>query len=133
VLDRTGLTLPFYGGEAFGLHAIGQEAIKQDSVALVGLANVVRSGPGLLMFFVGFLLLAVGTVMGAIAIWKSGTFPKWSGIPFAVGFGLCIPQFVGAKRTRVAHGLLVAVGCLWIAAGLWQWSDEQRHAELVHR
>src|SRR5215213_8187962 len=26
-----GLTLPFYGGEAFGLHAIGQEAIRQQS------------------------------------------------------------------------------------------------------
>jgi hypothetical protein len=26
-----GLTLPFYGGEAFGLHAIGQEAMKEHS------------------------------------------------------------------------------------------------------
>src|SRR5438309_1011686 len=34
-----GLLLPFYGGEAFGLHAIGEEALRQRSLALVGLAG----------------------------------------------------------------------------------------------
>jgi hypothetical protein len=64
-----GLTLPFYGGKAFDLHAIGQEALKEQRAALVGLADVVRSGPGLIMFVVGLLLLAVGAIMAAIAIW----------------------------------------------------------------
>ncbi len=124
-LIGTGLTLPFYGGEAFGLHAMGQEAIRQHSVALVSLANVVRSGPGLVMILVGLLLLAIGAVMVAIAAWRSGRYPKWSGIPFALGFGLYIPQFLGTQPIRVAHGLLVAAGCLWVAAGLWQ----HRHNE----
>lgn len=115
-----GLTLPFYGGEAFGLHAIGQEAIKQQSVALVSLASVVRSGPGLVMFLLGLLLLGVGAVMVATAVWKSGTFLKWSGIPFALGLSLYIPQFFGTQPIRVVHGLLVAAGCLWIAVGMWQ-------------
>ena len=52
----TGLTLPFYGGEAYGLHAIGQEALRQQSTDLVSLADVVRSGPGLIMFVIGILL-----------------------------------------------------------------------------
>jgi hypothetical protein len=115
-----GLLLPFYGGEAFGLHAIGQEALRQHSAALVGLAGVVRSGPELIMFLVGLLLLAASAIMAAAAIWKSGTLAKWSGVPFAAGFTLYIPQFFGSQPIRVAHGVLVAAGCLWIAAGMWQ-------------
>ena len=120
-----GLTLPFYGGEAFGLHAIGQEALKEQRAALVGLAEVVRSGPGLIMFVVGLLLLAVGAIMAAIAIWRSGVLAKWSGVPFAMGFALYIPQFFATQPIRVAHGVLVAIGCLWIAASMWRRSSSQ--------
>lgn len=121
----TGLTLPFYGGEAYGLHAIGQEAIRQQTAALVSLAAVVRSGPGLVMFLIGLLLLAIAAITFAIALWRSGSYPKWSGIPFALGVGLYIPQFFGTQPLRVAHGLLVAIGCLWIAAGLWRQSNQE--------
>jgi hypothetical protein len=122
-----GLTLPFYGGEAFGLHAIGQEAIRQQSSALLNMANDVRSGAGLVMGLAGLMLLAAGTVMAAIAVWRSSTLPKWSGIPFTLGFALYIPQFFGTQPIRVAHGMLVAVGCLWMAAGLWQQSSQLRN------
>ncbi|HKW19979.1 MAG TPA: hypothetical protein VJO13_01285, partial [Ktedonobacterales bacterium] len=109
-----GLTLPYYGGEAFGLHAIGQEALRQHNATLVGLADVVRGGPQEVMFGVGLLLLGVSAIMVAIAIWKSGVLPRWSGVPFALAFALYIPQFFGNQPIRVAHGLLVAIGCLWI-------------------
>ncbi len=118
-----GLTLPFYGGEAFGLHAIGQEALRQHNAALVSLASVVRGEPQLLMFTAGLLLIAASAIMVATAIWKSGTLAKWSGVPFALGFALYLPQFFGTQPIRVAHGLLVAAGCLWIAAGLWRQSS----------
>jgi hypothetical protein len=119
-----GLTLPFYGGEAFGLHAIGQEAVKEQNAALVSLAEVVRSGPGLVMFAAGLLLLAFGAIIAAIAIWRSGALPRWSGVPFALGFALYIPQFYGTQPLRVAHGVLVAIGCLWIAASMWRRSGQ---------
>lgn len=119
-----GLALPFYGGETFGLHAIGQEAIRQQSVGLVSLANVVRSGAGLVMFLIGLLLLAIAALILAIAIWKSGKYQKWSGIPFALGMSLYIPQFFVGQPLRVTHGLLVALGCIWIAAGLWRKNNQ---------
>ena len=120
-----GLTLPYYGGEAFGLHAIGQEALRQHSAALVSLANVVRGGPQEVMFGVALLLIAVSAIMVAVAIWKSGVLPRWSGVPFALAFALYIPQFFGNQPIRVAHGLLVAIGCLWIAASMWRKGNEQ--------
>jgi len=118
-----GLTLPYYGGEAFGLHAIGQEALRQHNATLVGLADVVRGGPQEVMFGVGLLLIAVSAIMVAIAIWKSGVLPRWSGVPFALAFALYLPQFFGNQPIRVAHGLLVAIGCLWIAASMWRKSN----------
>lgn len=117
------LTLPYYGGEAFGLHAIGQEALRQHSAALVSLADVVRGGPQEVMFGVGLLLLGVSAVMAAIAIWRSGVLPRWSGVPFALAFALYIPQFFGNQPIRVAHGLFVAIGCLWIAVSMWRKSN----------
>ena len=60
----------------------------------------------------GLLLLAVGAVLVAIAVWRSGTLSRWSGIPFALGFVLYLPQFFGTQPIRMAHGLLVALGCI---------------------
>ena len=101
-----GLLLPFYGGEAFGLHAIGEEALRQRSLALVGLASVVRSGPELIMFLIGLLLLAASAIVTAVAIWKSGTLAKWSGVPFAIGFALLhsavFRESAGSGRARSA-------------------------------
>ncbi len=74
------------------------------------------------MFLAGLLLLAVSAIIAAIAVWRSGRYPRWSGVPFAFGFALYIPQFFGTQPLRVAHGVLVAAGCLWLAAGLWRQS-----------
>lgn len=116
----TGFTLPFYGGEAYGLHALGQEALRQHSASPLGQVEVIRSGPGLFMFLAGLLLLAASAIATATALWRSGRYPKASGIPLAVGMSLYIPQFFGTQPLRIAHGLLVAAGCVWIAACLWQ-------------
>lgn len=118
-----GLTLPFYGAEVFGLHAIGQAALNQQNAALLDLANQVRFGPGFTIIIIGLLSLAVGAILVAAAIWKSNDLPKWSGVPFALGFALYIPQYAASQPIRVAHGLLIAIGCIWIAAAMWQKSS----------
>jgi hypothetical protein len=76
------------------------------------------------MIVAGLLTLAVGAILVAVAIWRSRILPKWSGIPFALGFALYIPQYVASQPVRVAHGLLLAAGCLWIAVGMWQESNK---------
>ncbi len=35
------------------------------------------------------------------------------------GAALYLPQFFGPPPVRMAHGVLLAVGCLWLAMGLW--------------
>ena len=110
-----GLTLPFYGAEVFGLHAIGQSALNRRDPSLVALAADVRGEPGIWFIVVGLLLLAVGMVLFAVAAWRSRILVRWIGIPLAVAFALYLPQFMTPQAVRVAHGLLVAVGC-WLVA-----------------
>ncbi len=90
------------------------------SAALIGLASVIRSGHQLLMFVVGSCCSLLAPSWRPLR--RSGKYPKWSGIPLALGFGLYIPQFFRTQLFRVAQGLLVATGCLWLAVGLWQQS-----------
>ncbi len=115
-----GLTLPYYGAEAFGLHVLGQEALRQHSTALVALASDVRYGPAIFLFAPGLLLIGAGGVLAAAAVWRSRLLPRWSGVPFALAFALYIPQFFGSAPIRVAHGLLVTVGCAWLAVAMWR-------------
>lgn len=114
-----GLTLPYYGAEAFGLHVLGQEALRQHSTAIMGLANDVRYGPGAFLFIPGLLLLGVAAILAAVAVWRSGRLPRWSGALFALAFALYIPQFFGSPAVRIGHGLLVTAGCLWLAFAVW--------------
>ncbi|MEV4068587.1 hypothetical protein [Nonomuraea fuscirosea] len=116
-----GLTLPYYGAEDFGLNVIARRSLRDGAPALMELAEEFRFGPvAVTMFAGGLVLLGVGTVMAALAIWRSGTLPRWSGVPLALGFALFIPQFFGPYPLRVAHGALILVGGLWTAAVLWR-------------
>lgn len=108
-----GLTLPYYGAEDFGLHAIA------DQPNLLDLAEDVRYNPfAMTMFGLGLLTMAAGAIIVAVRL---RTVPA---ILFAVGFGLFLPQFFGPPAARIAHGALLAAACVWLA---W---DARRGAEV---
>jgi hypothetical protein len=112
-----GLVLPYYGAEDFGLHG----AAKSPGADLLGIAESVRyNGLAATMFGAGLIALAVGAVLAAVAVWRSGILPRYSGIPFALGFALFLPQFFTPPAVRIAHGVLVAAGCLWLAWVVWR-------------
>lgn len=127
-----GFVLPYYGAEIFALHTIGQEALKQHSTALLAMVDAIRYGPGALVFLIGLLLLAVGPILAAIAIWRSGILLRWSGLPFALGFVLYLPQFFGSQPIRVAHGLLITIGCAWLALEMWKQSQKVSHTVAIN-
>lgn len=116
-----GLVLPYYGAEVFALHAIGQQSLQEQNPALLDIAEAIRFGPAAaVLFAAGLLLLAVGPVLAAAAIQRSGVLPPVSGIPLALGFVLFLPQFFGPPPIRIAHGVLIALGCIWVALGMWR-------------
>lgn len=116
-----GLTLPYYGAEVFGLNVIAARAVRDDDASLLALADEFRFGPAAVtMFVAGLALLGLGTVLAAIAIARSGMLPRWSAAPLAAGFLLFIPQFFGPPAIRVAHGVLIALGAVWLTVALWR-------------
>jgi hypothetical protein len=120
-----GLTLPYYGAEDFGLHAIAGP--KGRGADLLHLIDAVRYQPlAMTVFGAGLILLAVGSILAAVAVWRSGVLPRWSGVLYAVGFALFLPQFFGPAPVRIIHGAVTAIGAIVLAATMW--SRSQRPA-----
>lgn len=115
-----GLTLPYYGAETYALRAIGRQALADHNAGMLTLAGQVRGGPGEVIFGIGLGLLAVGGVTAAVAAWRSAALTKWGAALLGAGLVLFIPQFWGSQPVRIAHGVVMAAGCLLLAAGLWR-------------
>ncbi|SDH05409.1 hypothetical protein SAMN05216553_11560 [Lentzea fradiae] len=108
-----GLTLPYYGAEDFALH----ELATQPNV--LELAEAVRYNPfAITTFGAGLVTMGVAAVLVAL---KLRTAPA---VLFAAGFALFLPQFFTPPAVRIVHGVLVLVGCVWLA-----WASSRRAAE----
>jgi hypothetical protein len=122
-----GLTLPYYGAEDFALNAVAGQVAAGNPIDLVAVAEAFRYGPvAVTTFALGLLLLGVGAVLAAIAVARSGVLPAASAIVVAVGFATFIPQFFSTPVVRIAHGVVLCIGLLWLAVALAR--TEQRVA-----
>jgi hypothetical protein len=118
-----GLTLPYYGAEDFGLHG----AARSDVTDLVALSDAVRYTPlALTTFGLGLVALGAGAVLAAAAVWRPTVVAGPAAILYAVGFVLLLPQFYLPPAARIAHGVLLAVGCAWFAAAMWRSGERER-------
>lgn len=118
-----GLMLPtVLGTEPFALRAIGQAVIQHKNTDLL-IALAIRGGPQARFLFPGLLLLAIGAILIAAAVWDSGTLPKWSGVVFAIGLALLFPLF--PRVIRIADGLLIGIGGVWIAGAILMHGGER--------
>ena len=117
-----GLTLPYYGAEDFGLHALARSATPN----LLDVVDRVRYQPvAITIFGLGLVLLGLAGVLVAVAVWRR---QPMAGLLFAIGFVLFIPQFYLPAAARIAHGVLVAIGCGWLAVAVWRSSPRTQPA-----
>ena len=123
-----GLTLPYYGAEVFGLHAVGQAVVDRNNPDLMSIVDNIRWEVGIFWILAGLAVLGIGAVLFAIAIWRSGRLANWSGIVLAVAFALYIPQFAAGQPIRVAHGVLILIGGLLLAWAIWPRGSEEARA-----
>jgi hypothetical protein len=112
-----GLVLPYYGAEDFGLHAIAGKHVG----GLLDVVRAVRYQPlAITIFGAGLIALAVGGVLAAVAVWRSGVLPRYAGVLVAVGTVLFLPQFFGPPAFRIGHGVVFGAGLVILAAALWR-------------
>ena len=113
-----GLTLPFFGAEAFSLPVIAQEAIDKNDSSILSLVNNVRFGFGIIFISVGLILVSISSIILAWAIWQSESISKWSGVTLAIGLVLFLPLLQGLpifQIIRIIDGLIILAGGSWIA------------------
>lgn len=109
------LLLPYYGGEAFALHAVGQYAVRTGDVNLLAIASGFRYQPAAMtMFGIGLLLLAVVAVRLVVATRHAGRGLRIAVWITAAGLALYLPQFYGTPTLRIAHGVLLGLGCVLV-------------------
>ncbi|WP_205326609.1 hypothetical protein [Glycomyces sp. YM15] len=115
------LTISYYGAEVYGLKAIGQRAVEDGDATMTEVGEAFRMDPtALTVFVIGLALIAVAAVLAAVAVWRSGTLNKWSGVPLAILLVTMLPQYFLPHGARIAWGALVTVAALWLAAEMWK-------------
>jgi hypothetical protein len=103
----SGLVLPYYGAEVFALHALGQ---RFSGAELAEVAEAIRLGPvAATVFATGLVVLAVAAVLVAVG-------EGLVAVPFAVAMVGFLPQFFAGPELRIAHGVLLGLGLLLLAA-----------------
>lgn len=112
-----GLTLPYYGAEDFGLHAAATWGVPD----LVAFSDAVRyNGLAITIFGVGLILIGLGGILAAIAVWRSGVMAKAAGLAYAVGMALFLPQFFTPAAVRIGHGVVLGAGAIVLALAIYQ-------------
>lgn len=106
-----GLLLPYYGAEAFALHAIGTTGVANSAEV----ATAIRFGPiQAVAFLAGWVALAALGIVLVVAVTRGTTdrvlrVGTWA---LAAGLALYFPVFYLPPAGRVTHGVLVAVAAL---------------------
>ncbi|MFC4337994.1 hypothetical protein [Salininema proteolyticum] len=115
------MTLPFYGGETYGLRAIGRHAEETGDPAMADVGNSFREDlVAMPIGLVGMILLITASILAAVSIWRSGELNRWSGVPFAVLIALYYPHFLVSHSLRIVWGALVLLSAFWVARELWR-------------
>jgi hypothetical protein len=109
------LILPMLGVETYILPIIGTLYLTghTDIAPVIGM---IYRGPALVVFLLGLLLLAIGAITFAVAIWRSAVLPRWAGVLFAIGLALWFPPF--PRVIRVIDGFLIGLGGVWLAGSI---------------
>lgn len=108
----------FFGAVLFGTIFFLYPAL--GAYALGGpleVVTVLEPSPGLLAGMAGGSV--VGLVLIAIAIWRSGMLPKWSGVVMLAGFVMILAA-LDVFALQILGNAVVGLGALWIFLHTWR-------------
>lgn len=109
------LILPMLGIETYILPILGKLYLAGES-GIAPAIGMIYLGPALGVFLVGLVLLAIGAISFAFAIWHSAVLPRWAGVLFAIGLTLWFPPF--PRVVRIIDGFVIGLGGVWLAWSL---------------
>lgn len=108
--------LPYYGAEAFGLAAVGANALAYPGVDAAGIAADFRYAPlPVTVFALGLIALALVGGRLIHGFWRMGTQLRTGGLLAGVGLLSYLPQFFGGMPVRIGHALVLGLGLALLA------------------
>lgn len=110
------LLLPYYGAEAYGLHAVGQYAAEHGA-GVLDVADSFRYAPlPMTTFAMGLLTLVLVGARLAIGMWRTDGPGRTGGVLAGLGLATYLPQFFFGAEVRIGHGVVLGIGLLLMAA-----------------
>ena len=108
------LILTIFGFSTLVSPVIGRLYLEGQPGAMEVNEAILTSPAFIFVVLPGLLLFLVGTILFGVAIWRSGTLPRWAGLLFApTGLLLAAGLQIGWAQT-IGSALVVAAG-VWIA------------------
>jgi hypothetical protein len=121
IIAGVSMFLPFIGIYAFAGPVSGRHYLNGDSNAVTIITeSTSTTNPSALIFgSAAGLALVTGAVAIAIAIWRSKSLPRWSGITFAIAILFSAdPFFFYQPIIWVSGGLLLLISGLWLSTSI---------------
>lgn len=110
------LVLPYYGAEAYGLHAIGVLALRLHDPSGIPAADLYRYQPvALTTFGVGLGLLAAAGVRLLLLLPRSSNLTRAGLVVAGLALITYLPQFFLPIQPRIVHGIVFGIGLLMLA------------------
>ncbi|MDQ3375302.1 MAG: DUF4386 domain-containing protein [Actinomycetota bacterium] len=108
------LILTIFGMSTFASPAIGHSYLAGQHQA-VEINQAILGTPLIVTALLGGLLYTVGTILFGVAIWRSGTLPRWAGVLYVpTGFLISVAGLMVGQAQTLGTVLLIA-GSGWIA------------------
>lgn len=112
-----GLILPYYGIESVGLHVAAASADLSGDSVRVALMEAMRNDPyALATFGTGLLIMAIAGICLAVGVSRAREGSALPAIATGVLLALYLPQYFGPPALRIAHGVLLGISLLTLAA-----------------
>lgn len=125
------LVLPYYGAEAYALHAIGTLALRLHNASGIPAADMFRYQPvAITTFGIGLGLLAAAGVRLLYLLRRSSNLRRIGLLIVGLALIMYLPQFFLPIQFRVVHGIVFGIGLLvlaWTVVGQ-QSNDSSRPA-----
>lgn len=105
------LVLPYYGAEAYGLHALGRQMLVTGDAGMADAADLFRYEPvATTLFAAGWAAFAYGGLR-LLRLARTGIDGQRVGLVLTgVALTTYLPQFFATPGLRVTHGVVVGVG-----------------------
>lgn len=116
------LLMPLYGFLALAAPTVAQLYLQGQEKVMEVAISFFAGGPGLTILFLSGVLSIVSSILFGIAIWRSGTLPKWSAIPLVVQALLL--SFPVSFATELLGAILITFATGWIAWHAWKQMHE---------